>query len=280
MQIFDDPKALQQQCLAWREEGLRIGFVPTMGYLHEGHLSLIKTARSQADKLVVSTFVNPTQFGPNEDLEAYPHDEERDRKLTEEAGVDVLFRPTPATMYEADAATWVEVPALAKHLCGAARPIHFRGVCTVVAKLFHIVQPHFACFGEKDWQQLAVLRRMVRDLMFPIELIGCPIIREEDGLAKSSRNAYLTPDERKEAPAIYRALQTGAALAKAGEGSAAKILTHVRHQLEKSLALGTIEYLELVERTTLEPLETVNGNGLLALAVKFPSARLIDNCRV
>lgn len=277
MQTIADPFSTQKQTLDWRQQGLTIGFVPTMGYLHEGHLSLIKAARQKADKVVVSIFVNPTQFGPNEDLDTYPRDEERDTKLLQEAGADLLFMPTPATMYGQDAATWVEVPTLATHLCAASRPTHFRGVCTVVAKLFLLANPHFAFFGEKDWQQLAILRRMTTDLMFPIEIIGCPIVREEDGLAKSSRNVNLTAEERAQAIYIHKALELAEQVAMDGTCDTAEILAAIRDMIEAKVSSGTIDYLEAMDSEKIEPIANIKNRALFAAAVKFSKVRLIDN---
>lgn len=272
-----DPYELQKQALAWRAEGQTIGFVPTMGFLHEGHLSLVKEARKKTAKVIVSIFVNPTQFGPNEDLESYPRDEARDAKLLIEAGADILFLPTPGTMYDADAATWVEVPSLATHLCAGSRPTHFRGVCTVVAKLFLLAQPHIAFFGEKDWQQLAILRRMAKDLMFPIDVVGCPIVREKDGLAKSSRNVNLTEDERTQAVHIHKALSLATEMTLAGEQDAEKILSTAKAHIETHIPLGTIDYLEAMDSKKITPIEKIGGKVLFAAAVKFSVVRLIDN---
>ena len=217
MQIIHSPEALHSVCAEWRRQGLKTALVPTMGYYHAGHASLISYARSVADKVIVSLFVNPTQFGPNEDLEAYPRDFEKDSALVRELGGDVLYAPEPENMYAPDHATWVEVPALANTLCGLSRPIHFRGVCTVVLKLFMLAQPSLAVFGEKDWQQLAIIKKMVSDLNVPVEVVGRPIVREADGLALSSRNVYLTPEERAQAPQIRKSLEMAAGLA-AGRG--------------------------------------------------------------
>ena len=213
MQIIHSPEALHSVCAEWRRQGLKTALVPTMGYYHAGHASLISYARSVADKVIVSLFVNPTQFGPNEDLEAYPRDFEKDSALVRELGGDVLYAPEPENMYAPDHATWVEVPALANTLCGLSRPIHFRGVCTVVLKLFMLAQPSLAVFGEKDWQQLAIIKKMVSDLNVPVEVVGRPIVREADGLALSSRNVYLTPEERAQAPQIRKSLEMAAGLA-------------------------------------------------------------------
>ena len=206
MDIILQPNELQKKVLMLRQEGKKIGFVPTMGFLHEGHLSLMRIARPKCDVLVVSIFVNPTQFGPNEDLDRYPRDFENDKKKCEAEGVDILFFPTAESMYKKDASCWVDETALSKGLCGASREGHFRGVCTVVAKLFNLVQPSFAVFGEKDAQQLRIIERMVRDLFFPIKIIRAPILREPDGLAMSSRNKYLSSEEHKQALCLQKAL--------------------------------------------------------------------------
>jgi len=277
MQIEVSPSALQKQTTVWHRQNLTIGFVPTMGYLHQGHRSLIEAARKKADKVVVSVFVNPTQFGPNEDLDSYPRNQALDESLTREAGVDLLFRPDPAAMYTPDAATWVEVPSLAQQLCALSRPIHFRGVCTIVAKLFHLVQPTFAFFGEKDWQQLAILRRMVADLMFPIELIGCPIVREPDGLALSSRNVNLTPDERAQAIHINKGLSLAAPMIEQGVRDVSVLLAAVQTYLEQHISLGQIDYLEAVDPDKITPVTLMQERALLAIAIKFSKVRLIDN---
>ena len=209
MQIVSTVDAVREQVKKWREEGLSVGLVPTMGYLHEGHKSLIDKAVEQNDRVVVSVFVNPIQFGPNEDLATYPRDLDRDSALCENAGADLIFHPEKEDMYFDDFCTYVDMEGLTKGLCGKTRPTHFRGVCTVVSKLFNIVKPDRAYFGQKDAQQLAVIRRMVRDLNFDLESVGCPIIREEDGLAKSSRNTYLSPEERKAAVILHKGLVKG-----------------------------------------------------------------------
>jgi pantoate--beta-alanine ligase len=226
---------------------------------------------------VASVFVNPTQFGPGEDLDAYPRDLERDAALAATAGVDVLFAPTPQSMYAPEAATWVEVPELARYLCGASRPTHFRGVCTVVAKLFLLVQPAVAVFGEKDWQQLAILRRMTADLGFPVEIVGGPIVREADGLALSSRNVYLSPEERAQAIHINKGLELAAAMVAAGEADPAVVLARVRGYFASYLPDGTVDYLSCVHPARLYSLERIDGPALFAAAVKFSRARLIDN---
>ncbi len=261
---------------AWRKEGLTIGLVPTMGYLHEGHASLVKAAKASCDRVVVSVFVNPTQFGPNEDLESYPRDFEHDCTLLEGLGTDLVFHPDPAELYFPDAATWVEVPALAKNLCAKTRPTHFRGVCTVVSKLFHIAAPDKAFFGQKDAQQLAVIRRMVRDLNFDLEIVGCPIVREADGLAKSSRNTYLNPKERQAALILNRSLKKARALIEAGETDTSKVLTVIKESIATE-PLARLDYAEAVDADSMKPVATVEGNVLFAIAVYIGKTRLIDN---
>jgi pantoate--beta-alanine ligase len=265
---------------AWREAlapDRRVALVPTMGFLHEGHRSLIREARRlvspEAGSVVVSIFVNPTQFGPSEDLEVYPRDEEGDLEQCRALGVDVAFCPLdPATMYPSKQ-TWVDVEGLSEGLCGAARPGHFRGVCTVVAKLLLLVRPHEAVFGEKDYQQLAIIRRMHADLFLPGRIVGMPIVREEDGLAMSSRNANLGHEERRDALAISRFLQEVRRRFEAGERSASALLA----EAEARLAPGRIDYVELVDTQHLRPIELVEAPALCAVAVRFGGVRLIDN---
>ncbi|MDO5424041.1 MAG: pantoate--beta-alanine ligase [Eubacteriales bacterium] len=258
----------------WKRQGLTIGLVPTMGYLHEGHASLIARARKENDRVVVSVFVNPTQFGPNEDLEAYPRDFAHDCRLCEEQGADLVFHPEPEEMYQ-DACTYVNIRTLSDTLCGKSRPVHFSGVCTVVSKLFHIAAPDRAYFGEKDAQQLAIIKKMVKDLDFDLEVVGCPIIREADGLAKSSRNTYLNAQERQAALCLSRALQKGKALAKPGLDT--KTLKNViREEIEKE-PLARIDYVETVDALTMQPVEAIDRPVLTAIAVYIGKTRLIDN---
>ena len=260
-----------------RKEGKIIGFVPTMGYLHEGHLSLIRIARKRCDLLVVSIFVNPTQFGPNEDLNSYPRDFERDSKLCEKEGVDVIFAPSAEEMYPDSYSTWVEVKgSITEVLCGAFRPGHFRGVTTVVAKLFNIVQPHFAVFGQKDAQQLVVIKKMTRELNFPVEIVAAPTVREKDGLAMSSRNEYLNENERKVAPKIYQSLILAKNMLLRGERDTEKIKNEMRKFLE-SAKLIKVQYIDIVDADTLEPLKNARGRVMVALAAFLGKARLIDN---
>lgn len=258
-----------------KKEGKTIGFVPTMGFLHEGHKSLIVRAAKENDFVVVSDFVNPTQFGPNEDFEAYPRDIEQDAKLCKEAGADVIFNPEASEMYD-NALTTVTVDKITKVLCGASRPGHFAGVATVVSKLFNIVAPDRAYFGEKDAQQLMVIRKMVKDLNFDIEIVGCPIIREEDGLAKSSRNTYLNCEERKAALCLSRALNIGKKMIEDGEKSAVAVKNAIIAEIEKE-PLSKIDYVEIVDLDTLEPSERTDTGILTAIAVYIGKTRLIDN---
>jgi pantoate--beta-alanine ligase len=262
-----------------RAKGASVGLVPTMGALHQGHLSLIRAARTQNDVVVVSIFVNPTQFGPSEDLAKYPRNLERDLLLVRQAGGDLVFSPSPEEMYASDSSTWVDVEGLTESLCGRSRPGHFRGVCTVVAKLFAICQPDRGYFGEKDAQQLAVIQRMVRDLNTRVEIVPCPIVREADGLAMSSRNARLTAEARAQAPALYRSLLAARTLVDAGERNAAVLDNAIRTTLAEA-TLGEIDYVEMVRADDLTAVTTVTGTCLVALAVRFGGVRLIDNLRV
>jgi pantoate--beta-alanine ligase len=261
---------------AARRAGKRLGFVPTMGALHEGHLSLVRAARSSCDALAASIFVNPTQFAPNEDLAKYPRSFERDRELLEREGVALLFAPSVEEMYPAGAVTWVTVEGLSDKLDGRSRPGHFRGVATVVAKLFHIVEPDAAFFGQKDAAQVAIIRRMVRDLNLPMEIVVCPIVRESDGLAMSSRNAYLDADQRKRALALHRALTRVQRMADGGQRKTSELVAAGRAELagESSVRL---EYLEIVDPDTLDPVDSISSGALVAVAAFVGSTRLIDN---
>ena len=276
MRVVKTIEEVREQVKAWKREGLRVGLVPTMGFLHEGHKSLIVKAVEENDRVVVSDFVNPTQFGPKEDLASYPRDIERDAKLCEEAGADLIFHPEPEEMYAPDYCSFVDMDGLTKGLCGKTRPTHFRGVCSVVAKLFNIVAPDNAYFGQKDAQQLAVIRRMVRDLNFDIRIVACPIIREEDGLAKSSRNTYLNAEERVAALVLSRALNKGKALVENGELSAAKVKDVIMEELCKE-PLARVDYVEVVDADSIEPVKELKGNILVAIAVYIGKTRLIDN---
>jgi len=275
MKIIHTPREMQKTAQQIRREGKTISFVPTMGCLHEGHLSLIQIAHEKAAVVAASIFVNPAQFGPNEDLEGYPRDFEHDEQLCRETGVDLLFYPTPENMYLEEHSVWVNEESLSNVLCGTSRPGHFRGVCTVVAKLLNIVLPDFMVLGEKDAQQLRVLRRMVRDLNFPVAVVSGPTVREADGLAMSSRNKYLSPAERAEAVCLFRALETARELFSAGERSADRIRGAMRAVIEKTS--GRVDYIELVDNETLEPVQIMRKPVLAALAVRFSGARLIDN---
>ena len=274
MQVTKTVEETRKQIKQWKKEGKTIGLVPTMGFLHEGHASLIRKCREQNDIVVVSDFVNPTQFGPNEDLEAYPRDFERDSKLCESLGADLIFAPSPEDMYH-DPHAFVSIDTLSETLCGKTRPIHFKGVCTVVTKLFHIVAPDRAYFGEKDAQQLAIIRKMVKDLNFDIEIVGCPIVREEDGLAKSSRNTYLNDKERQAALCLSRAVKTGKEVIYTG-ADAKEVLNPMKAIIEAE-PLARIDYVMMVDALTMQPIEKADSDVLVAIAVYIGKTRLIDN---
>ena len=276
MKIVSDIREMQQLAGHYRQQGKTIGFVPTMGYLHEGHLSLMRRARPQCDILVVSIFVNPTQFGPNEDFERYPRDFERDERLCREVGVDVVFYPTADAMYPRPYLTYVHVEKLSETMCGASRPGHFRGVTTVVTKLFNIVQPHIAVFGQKDYQQSLIIRQMVRDLNFDVQIDVAPIVREADGLAMSSRNKYLSPEERQQALVLYRSLTRAEELIREGERNVDTLLQAMQTVISEAPD-ARIDYIAIVDAETLEPLSTVRHNTVIALAVYIGTTRLIDN---
>lgn len=275
MKIVETVKEVREQVKEWKKQGLTVGFVPTMGYLHEGHKSLMDAARKGNDKVVVSIFVNPMQFGPTEDLATYPRDLDHDAALCESAGVDLIFHPEAEEMYEKDFCSFVDMTGLTEGLCGKTRPIHFRGVCTVVNKLFNIVTPDHAYFGQKDGQQLAVIKRMVRDLNMDIEIVGCPIVREEDGLAKSSRNTYLSPEERKAALILSKTVALGKELAKT-EKDANKVVEAMKKNIETE-PLAKIDYVEAVDALSMAPVEKLEGTCMLAMAVYIGKTRLIDN---
>lgn len=277
MRILKDPLVLREQCRLWQKNGESIALVPTMGYYHKGHESLMEYGRQKADRLIVSLFVNPTQFAPNEDLEAYPRDFARDASIAEALGVDLLFAPEPEDMYHQDHATWVEVPEMAQGLCGRTRPTHFRGVCTVLLKLFMLTGADIAIFGEKDWQQQAIIKRMVRDLNLPIEIISRPAVREEDGLALSSRNVYLTTEERTQAPHIRMGLLMARKLAKEKDLNADELLSRVDEYWQAKLPNGELDYLSLVHPESLIPLDNIEDKAVLACAIRLGKARLIDN---
>ncbi|MBO5691235.1 MAG: pantoate--beta-alanine ligase [Spirochaetaceae bacterium] len=260
----------------WRRQGYTIGLVPTMGYLHDGHASLMKKAKESCQKVVVSIFVNPMQFGANEDLSTYPRDLEADSRLCESLGVDLIFHPSVEEMYNPGFCSFVDMTGLTKELCGKSRPIHFRGVCTVVTKLFNIVTPDKAFFGQKDAQQLAVIKRMTADLNMDIEIVGCPIIREEDGLARSSRNVYLNTEERQAALILSKTIQLGQQMVQQGTRSASQLLAAMKASLE-SEPLARIDYVEAVSMDTIQPIDTLQGQVLVAMAVFIGKTRLIDN---
>ncbi len=265
---------VRAQVAKWQAEGKSVGLVPTMGFLHAGHGSLIKKAVKQNDEVIVSDFVNPTQFGPNEDLESYPRDFEADKNFCTKLGASLIFNPEPDEMYDRPRA-YVSIEELSDGLCGARRPIHFKGVCTVVSKLFNITKANRAYFGEKDAQQLAIIKKMVKDLNFDIEIIGCPIVREEDGLAMSSRNTYLSAEERKAALCLSRAIKAGKENIK--EGMSTKQLTSLMAEVIEAEPLAKIDYIEAVDGEMLQNIEKVEGNVLVAMAVYIGNTRLIDN---
>lgn len=275
MKIVGTVKEVREQVKEWKKQGLSVGLVPTMGYLHEGHKSLMEAARKDNDKVVVSIFVNPMQFGPTEDLATYPRDLDHDAALCESVGVDLIFHPEAEEMYEKDFCSFVDMTGLTEGLCGKTRPIHFRGVCTVVNKLFNIVTPDHAYFGQKDGQQLAVIKRMVRDLNMDIEIVGCPIVREEDGLAKSSRNTYLSSEERKAALILSKTVALGKELAKT-EKDANKVVEAMKKNIETE-PLAKIDYVEAVDALSMAPVEKLEGTCMLAMAVYIGKTRLIDN---
>lgn len=276
MRIVESIKDVRATVKEWKAKGLKVGFVPTMGYLHEGHESLIRKASEENDRVVVSIFVNPIQFGPKEDLSTYPRDLERDSKVCESAGADIIFHPENEEMYFKDFSTFVDMNGLTDGLCGKSRPTHFRGVCTVVTKLFNIVAPDRAYFGEKDAQQLAVIKRMVRDLNIDIEIIGCPIVREKDGLAKSSRNTYLSVEERNAAIILNKSLTLAKEKIQAGERDSEVIIKLIQEVIN-SEKLARIDYIEVVDSLSMEKVERIEKSVLVAIAVFIGKTRLIDN---
>lgn len=275
MKIVKTIAEVRETVKQWKREGLSVGLVPTMGYLHEGHKSLIVKAVSQNDRVVVSDFVNPTQFAPNEDFEAYPRDIEADGRLCEEAGADIIFNPEAEEMYD-NALTNVNMVGITQVLCGKTRPIHFNGVCTVVSKLFNIVTPDRAYFGQKDAQQLCVIKKMVKDLNFDIEIVACPIVREADGLAKSSRNTYLDPKERQAALCLSGSLKAAKEMISLGETDVGKIISRACEIID-SESLSKIDYVEIVDLNTLESIDKIKKPFLMAEAVYIGKTRLIDN---
>lgn len=267
---------MQSRADILRRNGKTIAFVPTMGYLHEGHLSLLRIGKKQADDLVLSIFVNPAQFGPNEDLDRYPRALDRDLQLAEKEGVDAVFVPTDEALYQDGYQTYVELDTLPAHLCGLSRPVFFRGITTVVSQLFNIVKPHSAIFGEKDFQQLAIIRQMVRDLKFDIEIIGGPIVREPDGLAMSSRNAYLKPDLRPAALSLYQSLENARSMVEQGHREAPQLVDQTRAIFSKHPAVE-VDYVSICDPVTLDAVQSVQEQTLMALAVNLQGIRLIDN---
>ena len=276
MEVVSTIKEVREHIKEWKRNGDKIGFVPTMGYLHEGHGSLITAARKNNDKVVVSIFVNPMQFGPTEDLESYPRDLEKDSRFCESLGADLIFHPEPSEMYHDDFSSYVDMFVLTEELCGLSRPVHFRGVCTVVNKLFNIVQPDRAYFGEKDAQQLAIIKHMVQDLNMDIEVIGCPIVREEDGLAKSSRNTYLSEEERKAALILSRTIELAKKLIAEGEKDADVLVSKMKKNIEKE-PLAKIDYVKAVNGLTMQQQKEIKAPMLIAMAVYIGKTRLIDN---
>jgi pantoate--beta-alanine ligase len=276
MQIVSTIHEVREIVKEWRQQNFSVGFVPTMGYLHEGHKNLMGAAKSQNDRVVVSIFVNPMQFGENEDLTTYPRDMERDVSVCLEAGVDLVFNPNPAEMYAEDFCTYIDMDNLTEGLCGQSRPVMFRGVCTVVSKLFNIVKADNAYFGQKDAQQLSVIRRMVRDLNIDIKIVGCPTVREEDGLAKSSRNSYLNSKERQAALVLYNALKVAEGLILSGEKNALRIRTRMINEIQAE-PLAKIDYIEIVDWENLKPITNIDKSVLIAMAVFIGKTRLIDN---
>ncbi|MCF2654667.1 MAG: pantoate--beta-alanine ligase [Bacteroidales bacterium] len=276
MKVVKTIKEVREIVSSWRRDGLTVGLVPTMGYLHEGHQSLISKSVSENDRTVVSVFVNPIQFGPNEDLEAYPRDLKRDMEAVEAVGGDLIFNPEPAEMYPSHFTSFIDTTETTELLCGAVRPVHFRGVCTVVGKLFNIVTPDRAYFGQKDAQQLATIRRFVRDLNFGLEIVPCPIVREADGLAKSSRNTYLSPAERKAALILSKSLALGKKAVDEGERDASKVVSIITESLQTE-PLARIDYVEVVDFENIQRVETISGETLVAIAVYIGKTRLIDN---
>ena len=279
MKIIKSPKTMQRVCRGIKQKGKIIGFVPTMGYLHEGHLSLVRVAKKKSDVLVVSIFINPTQFGPKDDFKRYPKDLKRDKRLLKEIGCDFLFVPDIKNMYPEGYDTYVEVENLTRILEGASRPEHFKGVTTIVAKLFNIVQPDIAVFGQKDFQQAVVIKRMVKDLNFPVKIIVAPTIREKSGLALSSRNLYLSDEEKKQALVLYQSLNLAKKMIESGERDSRRIKNRMRLLIQKK-PKAKIDYIAINDSETLRPLKKLKGNVLISLAVRVGKTRLIDNVRI
>lgn len=276
MKVVGTIKEVRELVKEWKKNGETVGFVPTMGYLHEGHGSLITKARENNDKVVVSIFVNPMQFGPTEDLDSYPRDLEKDSKFCESLGADLIFHPEPEEMYHDDFSSYVDMSVLTEELCGLSRPVHFRGVCTVVTKLFNIVQPDNAYFGQKDAQQLAIIKHMVQDLNMDINVVGCPIVREEDGLAKSSRNTYLSQEERKAALILSKTVKLAKELIDAGEKDAEVVVAKMKENIETE-PMAKIDYVKAVNGLTMQQQKEIKAPMLIAMAVYIGKTRLIDN---
>lgn len=280
MLVVKTIKEVKDQVNLWKKEGLSIGFVPTMGFLHEGHGSLIEKAKSENDRVIVSIFVNPTQFGPNEDLDKYPKDLEGDTRLVTEKGGDLIFAPQVIEMYPENIYTFVNTSVLDNNLCGLSRPGHFRGVCTVVAKLFNIVNPHRAYFGKKDYQQLAIIKKMVKDLNFDVKIIGCDIVRSDKGLALSSRNSYLSEEEKEQSLILINTLKTLKEMIYKGERNAEKLISWATNNIH-SISSTKVDYIKIVNSDTMEDLVEVNRDSLIALAVYInEKVRLIDNIEI
>ena len=279
MHLISSPKKMQEFALSLKRKSKKISYVPTMGALHQGHLSLVKMAVRLGDLVVASIFVNPAQFGPKEDFKKYPRDLKKDKELLQKAGCDLIFAPSIKDIYPEGYLTYMEVEELSQKLEGASRPGHFKGVCTIVAKLFNLVQPDFAIFGQKDAQQAIIIKKMTEDLNFPVRIIVSPTVREKDGLACSSRNSYLYPEERTQAKVLYQALKLGEKLIKAGEKSPKKIVNKMRELINKE-KLARIDYIALIDTEKLESVKIIKGEILLSLAVKFGKTRLIDNLKL
>lgn len=276
MKIINNIKEIRKQVKDWKNDGLSVALVPTMGYLHEGHESLIKKASEDNDKVIVSIFVNPMQFGINEDLSTYPRNIDRDSDICEKNGASLIFNPSVEEMYTDGFSTFVDLNNLTSGLCGKSRPTHFRGVCTVVSKLFNILNPDKAYFGQKDAQQLSIIRQMVTDLNFDIEIVSCPIVREADGLAKSSRNTYLSKEERQASTIINKSLKKAKALIKSGEKDSKNVIEFIKNEINKE-PLAKIDYVSIVDNNTIKNIKTIEDGSLIAVAVFIGNTRLIDN---
>lgn len=276
MKIINNIKEIRKQVKDWKNDGLSVALVPTMGYLHEGHESLIKKASEDNDKVIVSIFVNPMQFGINEDLSTYPRNIDRDSDICEKNGASLIFNPSVEEMYTDGFSTFVDLNNLTSGLCGKSRPTHFRGVCTVVSKLFNIVNPDKAYFGQKDAQQLSIIKQMVTDLNFDIEIVSCPIVREADGLAKSSRNTYLSKEERQASTIINKSLKKAEALIKSGEKDSKNVIDFIKNEINKE-PLAKIDYVSIVDNNTIKNIKTIEDGSLIAVAVFIGNTRLIDN---